>query len=670
MNGLINSDNQVCILNSFKNEDGFSSHVYALVLLLCVTLVFSLATSQWVMQKTSTVQTVADTAALSASNTVGSYRQVAQLTDAVIFTVGFTGVLCVAVGFVVSCIPVISSFGVGLTEFGVKTIQARNRAVEQVYRTLEGIEDALPFIIGYSAVRTVRAQSSNELKYHGIALPFPMQSESDFPDKNDISVPNDTVAKAREMADKTEKAERYRKQQDEALQEGWYADCGNPTHSLRERAEHLAGLNTTENPDYPTPDDWTFAAPILRSRNYYAKRIDTEAPESSEIEDIRASACRKNFYTYAYNELLGAYVRDNDTTYESFMPKLPATLDDYRNSSLYTDANWLSDGTHLHAYANCPEVRGVLHPDYLKSIDDGSLTTCPHCQLSISDQALVTRLTSINETGYEYWYKKVAEASDKYEDATREIKKLEHERKEDEKNIAQRFKEITDQLSMKRVKFIPPGSRGCIALVYREDGAEIPSKLTGPFVEPQHLPSGYAIAGSALAPDKNSDENHMMRTFASSILPKNTVGGIAGVCLDVWGNLLIDYGKGLDSIDSGLDSASQNLGPTTGSSVQRFKSLLNDTLAQVGLEPVDLRTYKPTLVQAIKIIDAEYDVDSQRLYELFQSIPASEYEFLHYTLSDFGLEIEDGYIKICDIDIPFSPEPIRIRIPIGVLWPG
>ena len=670
MNGLRDSDDQLCVLNFFKNEDGFSSHVYALVLLLCVTLVFSLATSQWVMQKSSTVQTVADTAALSASNTTGSYRQVTQLTDAVIFTVGFTGVLCVAVGFVVSCIPAISSFGVGLTEFGVKTIRARNNAVEQVYRTLEVLEEALPFLIGYSAVRTVKAQSTNELKYHGIALPFPMKSESDFPDRNDISVPEDTVDKARELATKTEKAEQYRKQQDEALKEGWYADCGNPSYSLRERAGHLAGLSEIENPNYPTPEDWTFAAPILRSRNYYSKRYEVEKPESSKIDDIRSSACRKTFYRYAYNELLGAYVNESDTSYDAFMPMLPATLEDYRTSTLYTDRSWYSDGIHLHAHTSCPEIKGSLYPGSLKALDDGRLAVCPHCQLSINDQALVTRLTTINETGYEYWYKKVAEASDKYTDATREIKKLEQERIEDEDSIAKRFKEIAEQLSMKRVKFIPPGSRGCIALVYREDGAQVPSQLTGPFVDSQHLPAGYAVAGSALAPDKNSDENHMLKSFATSILPDNTVGGIAGACLDAWGNLLIDYGKGLDSIDSGLDSATSNLGSSAGGAVQRFKSLLNDTLAQIGLEPVDLRTYKPTLVQAIKIIDAESGIDAGRFYELFQSIPTSEYEFMHFTLSEFGIEIEDNKLKICDIDLPFLPEPITLQIPIGDLWSG
>ncbi len=668
MSGQTHLDDSQCLLDSFRDENGFSSHVYALVLLLCVTLVFSLATSQWVMRKSSSIQTVADTASLAASNTAGSYRQITQLTDAVIFTVGFTGIVCVAIGFVVSCIPGISSFGVGITEFGVKTIRARNRATEQVYRALEALEEALPYLIGLSAFRIVRAQSTENLKYHGIAIPFPMQSESNYPDRNDISVSDDTVDRAKEIAEKTEKAEQYRRQQDEALYEGWYADCGNPIHSLRERAEQLAGLSESENPNYETPADWTFAAPILRSRNYFLKRFNIEEPESTSIENVRASMCRKNFYKFAYGQTLDAYVLDNEGVYKAYFPKLPATLDDYKRSALYTEYNWLSDGIYLHANSSCPEIKGTLRAASLQELDQGGIRKCPHCQLTISDQALVSRLTTVSETGYEYWYKKVAEASDSYEEATREVKKLEEERKADEKDIAHRFEDLLDQFSMKRVKFIPPGARGCVAFVYREDGAEVPPGLTGPFIDSQHLPSGYAIAGSALAPDKDSNNNHMLKSFATSVLPTYGVGGIAGACLDVWGKLLVDYGKGLDSIDSSLDSASQNVGSLSGGAIRRFKTLLNDTLAQIGLEPVDMHAYKPTLVQAIKIIDSETDYDAAQIYQMFQTIPNSEYEFLHFSLPEFGIEVHDNKIQICEIELPFIDESIRLEVPIGVLW--
>ena len=668
--GLNRTDNDICILDSFKNEDGFSSHVYALVLLLSITLVFSLATSQWVMQKSSSIQTVADSAALSASNTAGSYRQITQLVDAVIFTVGFTGVLCIAIGFVVACIPGISSFGVSLTDFGVRTIRARNSAAKNIYRVLEVLEKALPYLIGYSATRTVQSQANENFKYHGVALAFPPVSESEYPDTDGIYVSDDAVDMAQNLADKTRKEDRYRKEQDEALEEGWYADCGNPEHSLRERAQKLAQLSDVENPMYPTPEEWSFAAPILRSRNYYHKRIELEAPESLTPDDIRASACRMHFYRYAHKALQGAYVVDDNEGYKSNFPMLPATLDEYKDSALYTDTNWIGDSRYLHAYTSCPVIEGSTHLVSLKDVDEHELEICPHCKLSIAEQSLVTRLTAISETGYEYWYKKVAQAADKYEEATREIKRIEEERKEDEQEISNRFEDLLKQLSLQRVKFVPPGSRGCIALVYREAGAESPRGLTGLFTERSTLPRGYAIAGSALAPDKDSSDYHMLDSFAASITQSKTSDTIAGVCLDVWGNMLVDYGKHIDSVDEHLDHVADSLGSSSSGIVHRFKRLLSDVIEQVGLEPVDMKTYKPTLVQALKIINAESSIDVEELDALIQAIPTSEYEFANITLSEFGIEVDDGMITLCELDLPFIDKPLSIQIPAGVLWPN
>ncbi len=665
--GQSNSDD-ICILNHMKDEDGFTSHVYALVMLLSVALVFSLATSQWILQKSASIQTVADTATLSASNTVNSYRQITQVADAVIFTVGFTGVICIGVGFVVSCIPTIRSFGVELVNFGVKTIRARNKAAEQVYRVLEAIEAALPLIIGLSAHRTISAQSTNNLIYHGFALGFPLVSESDFPDKNDINVADDTEQKAKSLADNTEKLEKHKKIKAEAQEEGWYADCGNPDHNLRERAGHLAGLSDSENPMYETPDLWTFAAPIQRSRNYYQKRYANENTDVYDVDDIRQAWCRKYFYSYAYELVSSAYYIETEDSFSLYMPYLPATKSEFTDSPLYTDQSWLSDGTYLHAYSGCPEINGALSSASLSEIGHG-IEVCPHCKLSIEEQSLVSRLTTVNVTGYEYWYKKVVEASERYEKASKELKKLEEKRIADEKEISGRYKEIVDQFSLKRVKFKPPGCMGCVALVYREEGAEVPNKLAGPFAERETLPRGYAIAGSALAPDKD-EQNHMLNAFASALIPDKGLGPIASACLDIWGDMLVGYGKKVDSIDGGLDRVSQNLGESTGGNVHRFKSLLNKALEGVGLDPVDISVYKPTLIQSYKIIDTQTEVDIESIYKWFELVPTKEYELTHFTLEEFGIEIEDGQLKICELNLPFLSDPIKLTVPIGVLWPG
>ncbi len=670
MTGYQNWSNAECILDKFKDEDGFSSHVYALAILLSLALIFSLATSQWVMQKTSSIQTVADSAALSASNTSASFKQITQVADAVIFTIGITGVISIGIGFVMSCVPAVSSYGVELTDFGVRTIRARNRAADKIYRVLENLERAMPFLIGGSAARTIAAQSNENFKYHGYAICFPMQSESTYPDSDTILISDDITQKAKELAENTAHEEAYNKQKDKAQEDGWYADCGNPEHSLYERAAHLGHLQLDENPYYPSPEQWTFAAPILRSRAYYKNRYDAEHPEGSEIDEVRSSECRKYFYKHATDLLKTAYYIENDNYTDIYIPKLPATLDDYKNSELYTDKQWLADESYIHVTQNCPHIHQPHHLDSLSKLEGSDLSECPYCRLSISDVSLVTRLTSVNPTGYEYWYIKVQEASERYKEASDKLDELQKARRAEEDEIADRYKEVLEQFSLQRVKFVPPGARGSIALVYREQGAKLPSKLKGPFAEEKTLPAGYAISASALAPDASADTTHMLNGLVQAIVPKNSEGGIVGICLDIWGDLLVGYGKKVDSLNQGLDSASENIGSLASPYLQRIKSLLNRTLAEIGLEPVDMKIYKPTLVQSIKVIDNEVDFDVAHLYSLFQSIPTNEFEFLNFTLPEYGIEIEDGYIKLVDINLPFLDEPISINIPMGVLWQG
>ncbi len=83
-----------------------------------------------------------------------------------------------------------------------------------------------------------------------------------------------------------------------------------------------------------------------------------------------------------------------------------------------------------------------------------------------------------------------------------------------------------------------------------------------------------------------------------------------------------------------------------------------------------MRTYKPTLVQAMQIITAEGGSSAQEIYQTFQSIPTSEYEFLNFTLEGYGIDIDEGMIKISEIDIPFVDKPVSIQVPIGALWPS
>ncbi len=664
--GQRDSCEHLCLLSCFKDEEGYASHVYALAILLSLTLVFSLAASQWLVQKSATIQTVADTAALSASNTVSSYYEVAQIADAVIFSLGITGISCIGIGFVVSCIPFVSGIGVELVDMGVKIVRARNKAAEQLYRVLEQIEKALPFLIGLSAVRIIHAQSHGDLIYHGIAIPYPLTSESTYPENADFEIDNSVVEEAKELADQTEGLKELEIKKKEALSDGWYADCGNPEHSLYERASHLAGLHDLENPYYADPANWTFAAPILRSRNYYQRRLTLENSTYPSIDEMRQSECRKRFYEYAHDQLLHAHYSETEKSLDLFIPKLPESLNDYKASSLYTQKSWPSNGSLLHAYTACPNCTGAISKGSLKNIDDGSLSVCPHCKLTIEDQSLVTRLTSKSETGYEYWYHKVVDAAERYRKASEEYIEKSKALEEGQKDATSLFKEILDDLSLKRVKFIPPGCRGCISLVYREDGARVPSRLSGPFIAGESLPKGFAIAGSAIAPDNSNDSVNTLRGFGSAMFGTSGVGGVAGEVIGIWGDVIEGYGDVSASLTSWIDSALYRVGASESFFATRLKSGLSTVVEQVGLNPVDLKQYKPTLVQAVKILEAE-GVINEDIFDLFESIPFSENELLNFSLQEFGLTVADGKLTFFDVEIPFLNRAVSLSLPLGDL---
>ena len=89
-----------------------------------------------------------------------------------------------------------------------------------------------------------------------------------------------------EMGELSDEMEEASRRAEEALERGWRADCGSSPYCLRERAASLASLGGTLNPNYPSPAGWTFAAPLLRARNYYAARLSSERVSGSNAEQI------------------------------------------------------------------------------------------------------------------------------------------------------------------------------------------------------------------------------------------------------------------------------------------------------------------------------------------------------------------------------------------------
>ena len=260
-----------------------------------------MANTEWVASRAADVQAVADAGALAGVNVVASYATVAQVLDALVLSMGLVGMLTLAIGLVLSAIPVTDAAGPPVLRAATSVFEARAKLSRTAAQGLERLEKAVPFLVAANALAVVRANASADGSYVGVAIPYPLEGASDFGDLSADDVA-EKVEEARGQGDEIEElsrlADEAKQLADEALERGWRADCGDDP-SMRERAESLAGLSGALNPNYPTTTGWDFGVPILRARAYYRQRLASEAPLDGTPAEATRSAARKAFYAYA-----------------------------------------------------------------------------------------------------------------------------------------------------------------------------------------------------------------------------------------------------------------------------------------------------------------------------------------------------------------------------------
>ena len=89
------------------------------------------------------------------------------------------------------------------------------------------------------------------------------------------------------------------------------------------------------------PEEWTFGAPLLRARRYYAARLGAAALEGRNPEELTDAACRRAFYSFALDEVRrGEYAELDDGMVVADLPALPCNVEQTRAGRLYTDALW------------------------------------------------------------------------------------------------------------------------------------------------------------------------------------------------------------------------------------------------------------------------------------------------------------------------------------------
>lgn len=659
------------------NEDGFTSVAVALALLLSLTLVFSAAAAGWVSARSSEVQRVADAAALAGENAVAAFSTVVQVVDACALSLGLTGILSYGAGIVASCVPGLGSVGAELCSTGSSVLQARRDFVSSASQGIERLEETLPLLVVANSSSCVTANSEKGLSYTGCALPFPTESQSNFSALANEVDDAGLDSLSEEMRDASLEAEELKRESDDALLRGWMADCDSSPYCLRERASTLAGLPATDNPHYSSVANWSFGAPLLRARAYYAARLLAEQPEGPSVEELTDSACRQAFYEYALDEVLhGSYMVSVDDSVHIDLPSLPRNTDETRAARLYTDQVWPCTneeaGRTLHCSLDCPGAAGSPSGTAsLSELEGGGALHCEVCQMDVDDLGRVAAASTSIDNGFEYYWSLIVEAGEDYERARAELAVAEQKVQSLAEQGEESFSAALDQLATTRPTLCPPGAWGCVAVVTREDGEVVPTELTRAFLSSSELPAGAAVSAAALAPDNQTEENNVLARFFDGLSSSGSLlAGAADGVMDLWGSLLVGYGSAYGSVaDTGgafLDKVDGVLGGSVGS---WLKGQLKEVLHDAGLEPVDMRLRKPALVNSQDVFGQAGIEQATTVKELVSALPdASSAQDFAQAL---GMRLVDatgsGSFTVAEFTVPGTSLTIPLTIDLSGL---
>ncbi|MDR3315195.1 MAG: hypothetical protein LBS98_01715 [Coriobacteriales bacterium] len=683
-----------------EGDGGFTSVGVVVALLLVIALLFSSAQVYWINSSAGDVQFAADAGALAAENVVAEYYIVARIADAVVLSLSLLGLAVYGVAIVVSCIPGMQQLGITMMNFGSKVFKLRDDCAQQSKESLTHLQKALPFLSVANAAVTIGANSfsrEGESCYTGFALLVPLEGdEVEYPDDEEVKQETDALEdQNRKTAELTDEAQEAKEQMQEAKLAGYKADCGDaPNYCQYERAGRLAGLSGMSNPYFSSVESWVFDNAYDRACAYYARRFAIESPANSTLVEQIRSHVRKQFYAYAKEEMAKGYARTSaDGTLDAYFPLLAHNNVEIRQTRLYTDSVYPVDSEgHIHGVTGCPNYQAAGAAGYgsIKELEAGNYSSCDLCDLSINTIGRVASPSTSIDNGFEYHYRIVAAAAERYEKASKEYRDLTGQAKESAEESFDSFEEALEALKVPRFDPRPPGRNGCIALAFDISSHAVPWSLQSSFVGGDvQLPPRVALSAAALTRDAPSEGNNILASFLDRV--KEEMGGssvwasalgIFDGVFEIWGDVLLVYSEGADSLARGVGDFLRSIPLVNATPLASWaEEALQSSIEAAGLQGVDLAAPKPVLVNSIHVIRAG---DSEALQllgnakEAYSSIPGDGTGGVEGVVDGIIVEVEQGgavflesEITIYTIrfsDIPGSPGiPIKVKLPSSVV---
>ena len=642
-----------------RSDGGYTTVTVAVALLLSITLAFGVAAVEWEYARAADVQEIADASAMAGENCVAAFSTIAQVLDACVLSMGLLGVIVYGAGMVVAAIPVLQEGAPKVLEAGRKILDARKDFARSASKGLSRLEEVLPAAIVANSASTVVSNSQGEVRYAGIAVPYPQESESDYDYLNDDLDGQEMEKAAKELQEASAKKGEASERASAAKERAWRADNVDSPLCMQSRAQSLAGLSAAQNPIYADPVTWKFDYARLRAVNYYRARVSQNEESGSTPDELQRACARERFYGYAAQKISDARCDEGEDVLID-LPELPHTTEMVRATELYTDTVWPctdEGGTRtLHCSPECPGAQGASAGNAsLSDIDSGAVSTCPVCRMDARAMGNVADASTNIDNGFEHYWQIVVEASREYQAAKDEEAEAEDEMKDAAEKSGDAFEKAIAVLSVDRPKLCPPGAYGCIGFAMR-GSTEVPSELTSSFLEGESLPAGVAVSGAVLAPDDETDGHNVLSSVFDGLESGDIplfLGLLDGVT-DLWGKLLVDYGSAYGSVADAADQFLDGVGGVFGEEVASWmRGKVSGIVREAGFEPSDMRLRKPVLTNTQNILDRAGISQTAEVRRFVESLPEDEAGIVdacrREVLSILGV---DGKFTVAEIPVP------------------
>ncbi len=602
-------------LSLFRNEKGLTTLAMALALLLCVLLVLSSLRIYGIQSQSAAIQDVADAVALAAQTEVAEFMVLVRLCDALILSFSLLGVFACGVSVVLFCVPGCQLLGEKVFEQGKAIFEAQDKFAERAVSALNRLERALPFLAALKGAEVAQANgggmaaSSKGGAYYGLAVLFPLSGEHiTRGDSSHADFGNVVEGQKDALEQNAAKAEEAANKALEAKREAYHHDCGlAPEYCMYERASTLAAMDGELNPYFASVDSWHFSVALDRAQNYYRARLMQESPESMSLEAQKQSALRSIFYRYASGKLSEGYVRESEDHFEAYFPLLPRNTSEMSQTELYRQRDYplsIAAGDILiHAWKGCPALNGVDGYGSLEELDQGSYQICDSCNFRSSDLGKVAAASSSIENGFEFHYRRVAEAAERYELAQEELRSNAQLVKDQVGGLLDQIGSLTRSLFSKRLQAKPSGWAGAIGIVVRSHADSGFAGLAQNLIASNsELGTLLAVSGATLLEDQGEEGTTIIDELLAGFQPKTVLGDAGQTLLKLWSFLLKGYSSGQAGIVQGLQNLLDGIPllSTAGLGQWAAKQWVA-TMEGLGLEPAKLQSLKPVLINTARV---------------------------------------------------------------------